>query len=151
MWIKFVFQIDLVCRAPEKYAKLIETYERELALPLHGMEDTYIELKLLYEKDKVNYAAVDWTRIDEKYHKAKKHLATMLPFEEQLAALDARSHQNRAQIYNKYIDECKDILIEPIVQILYERMIADCCLNGTWPWTKPQSMNPCILIDEWMN
>lgn len=94
------------------------------------MEDTYIELKLLYEKDKVNYAGLDWTRIDEKYQKAKKHLATMLPFEEQLAALNARSHQDRASIYSKYIDECKDFLTEPMVQILYERMIADCCLNG---------------------
>lgn len=96
------------------------------------MEDTYIELKLLYEKDKVNYASLDWTRIDEKYQKAKKHLATMLPFEEQLAALNARSHQERASIYSKYIEECKDFLTEPMVQILYERMVADCCLNGMW-------------------
>lgn len=100
-------------------------------MPLNGMEDTYIELKLLHEKDKVNYADIDWTRIDENYHKAKKHLAKMLPFENQLAALDARSHQERAQIYTKYIDECKDILIEPTIQILYERMVTDCCLNGT--------------------
>lgn len=110
---------------------MIETYERELSLPLNGMEETYIELKVLCEKDKVNYADVDWPRIEEKYQKAKKHLAKMLPLEEQLAALDARSHQERASIYSKYIEECKDILTEPMVQILYERMITDCCLNGT--------------------
>lgn len=96
------------------------------------MEDTYIELKLLHEKDKANYGALDWARIDDGYHKAKKHLATMLPFEERLAALDARSHQDRAQTYTKYIDECKNVLFEPIVQILFERMITDCCLNGTY-------------------
>lgn len=116
--------------SPQRHTKLLETYERELALPLNGMEETYIELKVICEKDKENYANVDWARIDAKYQKAKKNLATMLPFEELLQTLTAREHLERAKVYTKYIDECKPLLDESIVQVLYERMVTDCCLNG---------------------
>lgn len=105
-------------------------YERELSLPLYDMEETYIEFKILCKKNKDNYAAVDWDRIDEKYNRAKEHLQKMLPYEKQIDELDPRSHQNRAEIYRKYIEECKGFLSEQMIQVLYERMVTDCCLNG---------------------
>lgn len=94
------------------------------------MEESYIEFKVLCEKQSEQFAGVDWTKIDEKYHKAKEHLAMMLPFEAQLSALSAKDHQERVETYAKYIDECKDTLDEQQIQILHERMVTDCCLNG---------------------
>lgn len=105
-------------------------YERELSIPLFDMEETYIELKLLCEKNKEKFADVDWPRIDEKYNRAKESLQKMLPFEKQLDELPPQNHQDRASTYQKYIAECKSFLNEEIVQVLYERMVTDCCLNG---------------------
>lgn len=109
---------------------MVETYERELSVPLQDMEKTYIELKVLCEKQKDKFENVDWTRIDERYNKAKEQLAKMLPFEEELQALDPKSHQERADVYGRYIDECKDVLNDQFIQIIHERMITDCCLSG---------------------
>lgn len=105
-------------------------YEKELSIPLHNMEETYIEFKVLCEKNKDTFADVDWDRLDEKYNRAKEHLAKMLPFETQLEELDSRYYRERAKIYQQYIEECRTFLNEQTVQVLYERMITDCCLDG---------------------
>lgn len=62
-------------------------YEKELSIPLHDMENTYIELKVLCEKDKLE---VDWEDINETYKKTKKVLQQILPFENKLAELDPK-------------------------------------------------------------
>lgn len=94
------------------------------------MEDTYIEFKVLCEKNKEKIGDVDWEHIDEKYHREKEHLSRMLPFERRLEELDARHHQDRAKIYKQYIEECRSFLSEQIIQVIYERMITDCCLDS---------------------
>lgn len=63
------------------------------------------------------------------YNKAKEQLQKILPFEKKLADLDAKSHQNRAAIYFEYIEYGRQFLNDQIVQVLYERMVTDCCLN----------------------
>lgn len=118
-----------LCRSPEKYTKLIEMYEREFSIPLYDMEETYIELKVLCEKNSDKFVNINWSRIDETYNSAKANLQKMLPFEKQLDKLSAQSHQDRASTYQKYIAECKSFASVQIVQTLYERMVTDCCLN----------------------
>lgn len=117
-------------RSAEKYGKLVQMYERELSIPLLDMEETYIELKVLNERERERYA-VDWPALDVKYNKAKEELQKMLPFENRLTALDEKEHQTRANIYMEYISMAVDFLSDKIVQVLYERMVTDCCLNRT--------------------
>lgn len=107
-------------------------YERELSIPLYDMEETYIEFKVLCEKNKEKYADVDWKRTEDKYNKAKEHLQKILPFEKRLTELDSKSHHDRASIYKEYIEKSKEFLNEQMVQIIYERMVTDCCLNGKY-------------------
>lgn len=86
-------------------------------------------LKVLCEKEKDKYP-VDWTRLDENYKKAKEQLKKCLPFEKQLLELEARDHQKRAAVYAEYIEQGRDFLNDQLVQVLYERMVTDCCLSG---------------------
>lgn len=72
---------------------------------------------------------MDWVKVDQKYAEAKTNLQRILPFEKTLAELDAKAHQDRADIYAEYIEEGKEFLTEQNVQVLYERMVTDCCLN----------------------
>lgn len=80
------------------------------------------------EKEKEKYQ-VDWTQLDVKYNKAKEQLAKIMPFEKRLSDLDAKEHQKRAAIYLEYITDGKEYLNDQIVQVLYERMVTECCLN----------------------
>lgn len=80
------------------------------------------------EKEKDKYQ-VDWTQLDVKYNKAKEQLEKIMPFEERLAVLEAKEHQKRAGIYMEYITDSKEYLNDQIVQVLYERMVTECCLN----------------------
>lgn len=88
-----------------------------------------ISLQLLCEKQQKG-ELVNWSRIDLAYNKAKDQLQKIMPFEKRLAELDAKSHQNRAAIYFEYIEYGRQFLNDQIVQVLYERMVTDCCLNG---------------------
>lgn len=103
-------------------------YERELSIPLLDMEETYIELKLLNEREREKYP-VDWDALNVRYTKAKDELLKMLPFESRLTQLDEKEHQKRATIYAEYIAMAADFLNDKFVQVLYERMVTDCCLN----------------------
>lgn len=86
-------------------------------------------MQLLCEKQNKG-DLVNWSRIDVAYNKAKEQLQKILPFEKKLADLDAKSHQNRAAVYFEYIEYGRQFLNDHIVQVLYERMVTDCCLNG---------------------
>lgn len=112
-----------------KYAKLVQMYEQELCLPLHNMEETYIEFKVLCEKEKGKYT-VDWAKLDDQYAAAKEQLRQCLPFEKRLLALKPHEHQQRAVVYAEYIEAGKAVLNDRIVQVLHERMVTECCLNA---------------------
>lgn len=90
---------------------------------------SFPSIQLLCEKQQKN-DLVDWSRLDSTYNKAKENLQKILPFEAKLAELDAKSHQNRAAIYAEYIQSAREFLNDEMVQVLYERMVTDCCLNG---------------------
>lgn len=98
----------------------------ELSLPLAGIQEAYTEFCEFCDK---NGQEVDWEKINETYHKAKDNLYAMLKFEEELLALDDKEHHKRVSVYLTYIEKCKPFLNDRMVQILYERMVASCCLN----------------------
>lgn len=45
------------------------------------------------------------------------------------------SHQDRAETFKQYIQECQYDLDEHIIQVLYERMITECCLNRKFSYS----------------
>lgn len=98
----------------------------ELSLPLAGIEAAYSEFCEFCDKYEQN---VDWEKINEVYHKTKDNSYAMQKFEDELDALDDKEHHKRVSVYLEYIDKCKSFLKEHMVQILYERMVAACCLN----------------------
>lgn len=106
---------------------LLEVYTHELSLPLAGIQETYTEFCEFVDKYNVD---VDWAKINETYHKSKDNLYVMLKFEEDLVSLDEKEHHKRASTFLEYIEKCKAFLDDRMVQILYERMVTACCLNG---------------------
>lgn len=98
----------------------------ELSLPLAGIQEAYAEFCECCDKYGED---IDWESINENYHKAKNLLSEMLNFEEQLVSLDDKQHHKRVSIYLDYIEKCKSFLTEPMIHVLYERMVAACCLN----------------------
>lgn len=109
--------------------KLLEVFTHELSLPLAGIQDTYTVFCEFVDKHDLT---VDWEKINETYHKAKENLLVMLKFEEELVSLDEKEHHKRAAIYSDYIEKCKTFLPDRMVQILYERLVTACCLNGKY-------------------
>lgn len=117
----------LTNRSPEKVKKLLEMYTTELSMPLAGIQEAYAEFCEFCDKYDQE---VNWEQINESYHKSKDNLYAMLKFEEELVSLDDKEHHKRASVYSEYIEKCKTFLNDRMVQILYERMVAACCLNG---------------------
>lgn len=122
----FFFSFEKINRSPEKIATLLEMFTYELSLPLAGIQLAYTEFCEFCDKYGQD---VDWEKINETYHKAKDNLYAMLKFEEELVALDDKEHHKRVSVYSDYIEKCKSFLNGHMVQILYERMVAACCLN----------------------
>ncbi|XP_049285135.1 squamous cell carcinoma antigen recognized by T-cells 3 isoform X2 [Anopheles funestus] len=117
--------------SPASFNLLARIYEQELKIPLRNMEDSYIEYKLLCEKYKDVITDLDEEKFERRYKQAKDALQRMLSHENALAALGSHCHQERADLYRKYIAECQAVLDDDEVQILYERMVTECCLDGT--------------------
>ena len=117
--------------------KLMKMYEKELQIPLYDMEDTYIEFKVLYEKNKEALKDLNVEKIERRYKNTKEVLQEMLPFEKELSELDPKFHQERAAVYKRYISRLKSYLNDEVedwcseLKVLHERMVTDCCLNGT--------------------
>lgn len=102
-------------------------FQYELSLPLSGVQDVYAEFTEFVKKYNID---VDWNQIEQVYEKSKDNLLTLLTFEEQLVSLDAKEHHSRAALFTEYIDKCKSFLNDQMIQIIYERMVSACCLNG---------------------
>uniref|UniRef100_A0A182M2X6 RRM domain-containing protein n=1 Tax=Anopheles culicifacies TaxID=139723 RepID=A0A182M2X6_9DIPT len=117
--------------SPASFNRLARIYEQELKIPLRNMEESYIEYKLLCEKYKDVITDLDEEKFERRYKQAKEALQRMLPHETALGALEAHCHQERADLYRKYIADCQAVLDDDEVQILYERMVTECCLDGT--------------------
>uniref|UniRef100_A0A182NDX2 RRM domain-containing protein n=1 Tax=Anopheles dirus TaxID=7168 RepID=A0A182NDX2_9DIPT len=117
--------------SPASFNRLARIYEQELKIPLRNMEDSYIEYKLLCEKYKNIITDLDEEKFERRYKQAKEALQRMLPHENALATLEQHCYQERADLYRKYIADCLSLLDDDEVQILYERMVTECCLDET--------------------
>ncbi|KFB51959.1 AGAP002959-PA-like protein [Anopheles sinensis] len=116
---------------PESFNRVARIYEQELKIPLRNMEESCIQYKLLCEKYKDQLTDLDEEKFERRYKQAKDALQRMLPHETALAELKAHCHQERADLFRKYIEDCQAVLDDDEVQILYERMVTECCLDGT--------------------
>ncbi|XP_037937813.1 squamous cell carcinoma antigen recognized by T-cells 3 isoform X2 [Teleopsis dalmanni] len=129
MYRRYILGVDNKTEE-QKQAAFIESYLQELKYPLYNMAESYIEFKVFFEKNKKELTnKINWAKVDENYFKAKDHMEKVLPFEEQLVSLDEKCYQDRAALYISYIKESDKFLNENSLQIIYERMVADCCLN----------------------
>lgn len=120
----------IIYRQSEKLSTIAEIYQKELQIPLYNMEESYIEFKVLYQKNQTEIQ-LNWDDIDKKYNRAKEQLKIMLPYEKELLELDSKFHQERISLYKRYINNVRKNLDEKLIQILYERMVTECCLNET--------------------
>lgn len=122
-----VFFFSFHYSSPEKNKKLLEIFQYELSLPLSGIQEVYIEFRDFIESSDLD---VDLGEINEIYHNSKDNLRKILIFEQKLVSLEENHHHERANTFSEYIENCKSFLNEQMVQVLYERMVAACCLNG---------------------
>lgn len=113
--------------APEKSKKLLEKFLYELSLPLSGIEETYTEFCEKYSDDTTE---IDWQDVNEKYHKSRDNLYAILQIENELLMQDEKDHRGKAAVFAKYIEKGKSFLNNKMIQALYERMVATCCLDG---------------------
>lgn len=102
----------------------LDSFMRELKIPLFNMEDSYIEAKVYVQKNNVQ---CDWENVEIDYNNAKAHLLKILPFEKQLEEVS----NSTSKIYKEYLIFADKFLDEEVLQIIYERMITDCCLDPT--------------------
>jgi squamous cell carcinoma antigen recognized by T-cells 3 len=115
--------------SPEKFKRIVKRFKEELLLPLSQMQLTYTEFRDFLEAHKDQFPNFDRSSIEEEVKESKKILQRALPFEQKLAKLEEKSHQERVEIFKHYIYDLADDLEEEYVQVLYERMITACCLN----------------------
>ncbi|XP_065364800.1 LOW QUALITY PROTEIN: squamous cell carcinoma antigen recognized by T-cells 3 [Calliphora vicina] len=122
---------------PEHLKNYIQSFLQELRFPLNEMDESYIEFKVYYERNKESLTehTLDWSVIDQRYFKAKDHLKKILIYEEKLKGLEVQAYRERAEVYFEYIKDTDKFLDENVLQTIYERMVADCCLNAEC-WTK---------------
>lgn len=99
----------------------------ELSLPLTGIEDAYNEFCEKF----IESTEISWESVNEKYHKAQEYLYVTLQFENQLVMQDDKHYQEKAAVFAEYIDKCKSFLNSKMLQVLYERMVSTCCLDGS--------------------
>lgn len=131
----------------EKFKKIVKKYKEELLLPLENTKKTYVEFRTFVDDHKE--LGIDLTAIESEYKQTRKILDKVAEFEKNILKLDPKYHQERVELYQKYvsaylilkicfnikffryIEKCGDDLDEENIQILYERMVASCCLSTT--------------------
>lgn len=117
--------------SPDKCKKIVKRFKEELLLPLSQIQKTYTEFREFLDASSSQLPNFDRGSIEAEFKDTKKIFQKVLPFEQKLAKLEAKGHQERVEIFKSYINECADDLEEEYVQILYERMVTACCLNET--------------------
>uniref|UniRef100_A0A336LAX3 CSON007542 protein n=1 Tax=Culicoides sonorensis TaxID=179676 RepID=A0A336LAX3_CULSO len=114
---------------PDKAQAICDFYESEIEIPIFALDDTFLELKTFYEKNKEQISS-KWDVLEEKYHKTRKILQKIIPFEKKLNLIDKSSHQERASVFRDYIETCQNSLDPKVVLVLHERMVTECCLDA---------------------
>lgn len=109
----------------------IESFLTELRYPHVDMEESFIEFKVFYEKNKETLShKIKWEDVERRYFRAKEQLQKILPFEEKLKTFAEHAYREKADTYFEYIEAADKLLDENVLQTIYERMVAECCLNA---------------------
>uniref|UniRef100_A0A1A9VRE6 RRM domain-containing protein n=1 Tax=Glossina austeni TaxID=7395 RepID=A0A1A9VRE6_GLOAU len=109
----------------------IESFLTELRYPHVDMEESFIEFKVFYEKNKETLShKIKWEDVEKRYFRAKEQLQKILPFEEKLKTFNEHAYREKAETYFEYIEAADKLLDENVLQTIYERMVAECCLNA---------------------
>lgn len=115
--------------SPEKFKKIAKKFKEELLLPLSHMQTTYHEFREFLESNNEKLPNFDKSSTEVEFKTTKQILQKVLPFEQKLAKLESKMHQERVDTFLNYISQCAEDLEEEYIQVLYERMITACCLN----------------------
>lgn len=113
----------------EKFKKIVKRYKEELLLPLNDMKVTYVEFREFLEK--YNTFKNVCNSIEDEVKNTRKIHQRVLSYEQKLKKIDERAHRERIETFKSYIESLEEDLEEEYVQVLYERMVASCCLNET--------------------
>uniref|UniRef100_A0A1A9WWY9 RRM domain-containing protein n=1 Tax=Glossina brevipalpis TaxID=37001 RepID=A0A1A9WWY9_9MUSC len=109
----------------------IQSFLTELRYPHVDMEESFIEFKVFYEKNKDTLSnKVKWEDVERRYFRAKEQLQKILPFEEKLKTFAEHAYREKADTYFEYLESADKLLDENVLQTIYERMVAECCLNA---------------------
>lgn len=114
---------------PENCGKLVEIYEKVLAIPHLDMDKTYIDFKVLVTKEPEKYKVDDWEYIQEDFEKAQSEADLMVAYENELECANAES---RATMFQLYLAEVGDKLDRKVRRFVFERMVAECSESSCW-------------------
>lgn len=113
---------------PKHSEKLVEVYERVLAIPHLDMDKTYIDFKVMVTKEP-DRLKVDWDYIQEDFEKAQSEADLMIAYENELECATA---DNRATMFKLYLSEVGDKLDRKVRRFIFERMVAECSDSSCW-------------------
>ncbi|XP_069683993.1 squamous cell carcinoma antigen recognized by T-cells 3 [Periplaneta americana] len=108
--------------------RMVAIFRRQLACPLLDMEKTYQEFTEWLNEEPDRRDDVDMKNIENGFKKALLKLSKILPFEEQLLSSDDAS---RAEHYRAYVQHEISEGDPARVQCLYERAVAELCLDAS--------------------
>lgn len=108
--------------------RVVSIFRRQMACPLLDMEKTYQEFTEWLNEESSRRDDVDMKLIESGFKKALLKLSKMLPYEEQLLSSDDVS---RADHYRAYLQHEISGDDPARVQCLYERAVAELCLDAS--------------------
>lgn len=114
---------------PENCEKLVEIYEKVLAIPHLDMDKTYIDFKVMVTKEPQKFQVDDWDYIQEDFEKAQAEADLMVAYENELECATAA---NRATMFKLYITEVGEKLDRKVRKFIFERMVAECSESSCW-------------------
>ncbi|KAJ9576204.1 hypothetical protein L9F63_006937 [Diploptera punctata] len=125
--------------------RLVTLFRRQLACPLLDMEKTYQEFNEWLNEEPNRKEGVDIKNIESGFKKALLRLSKILPFEEKLLSTE---DANKAVHYQAYLEHEKSHNEPARVQCLYERAVADLCLDATIWLEYVQYLDTTLKIDS---
>lgn len=138
-YIEFeVTYLSMISKETEEYEnqlkKIANLFKRQLSCPLFGIDETYERFNMWLE-DNVGTASksiIDKSMVENIYKKSKEKLLKIEQFENNLIS----ESDNLLQYYKEYLEHEKSKEGSPVrVQVLYERLVCDLCLNEEC-WTE---------------
>ncbi|PNF41960.1 Squamous cell carcinoma antigen recognized by T-cells 3 [Cryptotermes secundus] len=124
--------------------RLVTIFRRQMACPLLDMEKTYQEFTEWLNEEPSRRDGVDIKNIESGFKTALLKLSKILPYEEQLLSSDNASKADHYRAYLQYEMSKND---PARVQCLYERTVADLCLDASMWLEYIEYLDSVLKID----